>query len=75
MQKRRKLQSQGDVSTEKQMPTRDTTGVCEGECRDRVREGEEERERQIKQEPYSTPASNSPAWAWRRNEPPDEGHM
>jgi hypothetical protein len=68
MQTRRKFQSQSHVSSEKKMPTRDTTGVCEGECRDRVREGEEERARKIKRQPYSTPCPDTPPWAWRRND-------
>jgi len=29
------------------IPTRDITGECEGECQDRVREGEEERQDEI----------------------------
>ncbi len=31
----------------KKMPSRDTTGKCRGECRDRVHEGEVERQNQI----------------------------
>ena len=29
------------------MPKRDISGHCEGECKDRVREGEEDRQQQI----------------------------
>jgi len=31
----------------KKMPSRDTTGRCKGECRDRVHEGEVERQNKI----------------------------
>ncbi len=54
----------------KKMPKRDTTGDCIGECRDRVREGEEERQKEIASKPYDRPNPNSPAWTKRRNEPP-----
>lgn len=52
------------------MPTRDITGKCEGECRDRVMEGEEERQQEIESQPYDTPSPNSPSWTKRRNDPP-----
>ncbi len=52
------------------MPTRDTTGNCEGECRDRVMEGEEERQKEIASQPYDTPFPTSPSWTKRRNDPP-----
>lgn len=52
------------------MPTRDTTGKCEGECRDRVMEGEKERQREIESQPYDTPSQDSPPWTKRRNAPP-----
>ncbi len=54
----------------KKMPTRDTTGKCRGECRDRVREGEEERQNSIKSKRYNIPSPKSPSWAKRRNEQP-----
>jgi hypothetical protein len=56
----------------KKMPTRDTTGNCKGECRDRAFEGEKERQTQINKSKtdYSTPASKSPSWTGKRNEPP-----
>jgi len=52
------------------MPKRDTSGHCEGECRDRVREGEEERQSEIAAEPYDTPSPNSPSWTRNRKEQP-----
>lgn len=54
----------------KKMPTRDTTGNCKGECRDRVREGEEERQKGIKAEAYSEPSPKSPSWTKKRKEQP-----
>ena len=52
------------------MPTRNISGKCEGECRDRVMEGEKERQREIESQPYDTPSPNSPSWTKRRNDPP-----
>ncbi len=59
------------------MPQRDITGRCEGECRDRVHEGETERQSKIAKEPYSEPAPNSPEWTRRRDDPPGAwgGHI
>ena len=56
----------------KKMPSRDITGKCEGECRDRVFEGETERQKIIDKETtkYSGPSSKSPSWTSRRNAPP-----
>lgn len=54
----------------KKMPKRDITGECEGECRDRVLEGEEERQKQIESKPYDTPSPTSPSWTKHRNDPP-----
>ncbi len=53
------------------MPKRDLTGECEGECRDRVREGAEERQAEIKSSSVQAPESfpNAPD-AKSRNEPP-----
>jgi hypothetical protein len=50
---------------------RDRTGKCAGECNDRVREGEEERQAKIDDESFETPASypNTP-WAHSRKAPP-----
>ena len=52
------------------MPTRDTTGKCEGECRDLVMEGEEKRQKEIASQPYDTPSPNSPPWTKLRNDQP-----
>jgi hypothetical protein len=52
------------------MPTRDTIGKCKGECRNRVLEGEMERQASIATEPYNEPDPESPAWTCKRNEPP-----
>lgn len=54
----------------KKMPTRDTTGKCKGECRDRVREGNIKRQKKIASQPYSTPCPSSPAWTYKRKEQP-----
>ena len=53
------------------MPKRDITGDCEGECKDRVREGEEERQKKIAKSSFKSPDSfpNAPG-AKHRNEPP-----
>ena len=55
----------------KKMPSRDTSGKCKGECRDRVFEGEHERQRTINKSnmAYSSPAEKSPSWTFRRNDP------
>jgi hypothetical protein len=54
------------------MPKRDITGECdEGECRDRVREGEEERQAEMKNSSVHAPESYPKApGAGSRNEPP-----
>lgn len=56
----------------KKMPSRDTTGKCKGECRDRVLEGEQDRQNQINasKEKYSSPSEKSPSWTHERNDPP-----
>jgi hypothetical protein len=56
----------------KHMPSRDTSGNCKGECRDRVFEGEVERQQDMykKRVGYSSPSENSPSWTSSRNEPP-----
>ena len=56
----------------KKMPSRDTTGKCQGECRDRVFEGEQERQAAINgsAKEYDTPVERSPAWVSKRNDPP-----
>jgi hypothetical protein len=50
---------------------RDRTGNCEGECSDRVREGEEERQAKINADSFESPESfpNIP-WARSRSEQP-----
>jgi hypothetical protein len=60
----------------KRMPLRDITGKCSGECRNRVREGEEKRQKNIASEPYSTPLPNRPAWSKGLNDTPGvwDGH-
>jgi hypothetical protein len=54
------------------MPNRDTIGRCdEGECRDRVREGEDERQHDISASNVETPEEYPDAkWARSRNEQP-----
>jgi hypothetical protein len=54
------------------IPSRDITGKCKGECRDRVFEGEKERQQSINKAgmSYSTPAGDSPSWTSNRNDPP-----
>jgi len=52
------------------IPTRDITGKCEGECRDRVREGEEERQREIQSVAHNSPSPHSPSWTKDRKEQP-----
>lgn len=50
---------------------RDITGECEGECEDRVRAGEEERQEKIAKSSVKSPDSFPKApWAKHRNEPP-----
>ena len=53
------------------IPKRDITGECEGECRDRVKEGEKERQTEVNQSEVSSPESypNAPG-AKKRNDPP-----
>jgi hypothetical protein len=60
------------------MPQRDITGKCEGECRDRVKEGEEERQDEINADSFEGPDSFPRAhWAKSRNVPPGAfgGHV
>ncbi|MDJ0784415.1 MAG: hypothetical protein QNJ22_20805 [Desulfosarcinaceae bacterium] len=55
-----------------EIPKRDITGDCEGECRDRVHEGETERQQAINAatQKYSSPSEKSPEWTENRNDPP-----
>ena len=60
------------------MPKRDITGDCEGECRDRVKEGEEERQDEINADSFEGPESFPRAhWSKSRNVPPGAfgGHV
>jgi hypothetical protein len=53
------------------IPERDITGRCEGECRDRVKEGEEERQTKISEAAFHSPDSYPTVpHAKSRNEPP-----
>lgn len=53
------------------MPKRDITGDCEGECRDRVKEGEIERQAAIRSDTVKAPESYPKAPdAGKRNDPP-----
>jgi hypothetical protein len=56
----------------KSMPSRDTIGKCIGECRDRVLEGERERQTLIEDsgKSYDEPAESSPSWTADRNDTP-----
>ena len=53
------------------MPERDISGHCEGECKDRVLEGEDERQKQIADSRFKSPDffPNAPG-AKSRNEQP-----
>ena len=53
------------------IPERDISGHCEGECKDRVREGEEERQKEIAKSKFKSADSfpNAPG-ANSRNAPP-----
>jgi hypothetical protein len=54
----------------KKMPSRDTSGHCEGDCRNIVRDGEESRQKKINRYEYSHKSSVSPSWARNRTEQP-----
>lgn len=53
------------------MPDRDITGNCEGECRDRVKEGEKERQMEMENKDVKAPEDypNAPG-AEKRKRPP-----
>ena len=61
------------------MPERDITGKCvEGECRDRVKEGEEERQATVERSGVDAPEDFPKApGAEKRDNPPGElgGHV
>lgn len=54
------------------MPLRDITGECEGECRNRVHESDQQRQSEINsmRMDYSAPDENSPSWTKHRDDPP-----
>ncbi len=54
----------------KRIPKRDITGKCRLGCRDRIREGEHDRQLDIEAYPYSEPLSRSPEWVKNRKEQP-----
>ncbi|WP_300465246.1 hypothetical protein [Desulfobacula sp.] len=54
----------------KYIPSRDITGVCEGECKNLVRLNEEVRQTELDSYPYSGGSSPSVPWANTRNEQP-----
>lgn len=54
----------------KHIPKRDIKGKCRLGCRDRVREGEHERQLDIESEPYSEPLERSPEWTRSRSDQP-----
>ena len=53
-----------------QIPSRDINGKCEGECRNRVREGEQERQSELSRHEYSGSPSSSVSWARSRSDQP-----
>jgi hypothetical protein len=60
------------------MPKRDVTGDCEGECRDRVKEGEKDRQVALEKEKVKAPEDYPKApGAGKRNNPPGDmgGHV
>jgi hypothetical protein len=57
----------------KKMPSRDTSGKCRGECRDRVKEGEKKRQKSIAPQPYNAPIPDSPSWVFKGNDPHPRG--
>lgn len=60
------------------MPKRDISGECEGECRDRVTEGEKERQKTLEKEGVEAPENYPKApGAEKRDNPPGElgGHV
>ena len=53
------------------MPERDITGNCEGECRDRVKEGEKDRQVALERESVKAPEEYPKApGAEKRDNPP-----
>lgn len=56
--------------TMKKMLKRDIDGSCRFSCRNRVLEGQYERQLDINFEPYSEPLSDSPDWVKSRKDQP-----
>jgi hypothetical protein len=54
----------------KHIPKRDISGKCRFMCRDRVREGQQERQLDIESQTYSEPLEKSPEWVRNRNDQP-----
>ena len=54
----------------KEMPLRDITGECEGECRDLIREADHNRQSDINGHDYSASEGPSVPWADSRSEAP-----
>jgi hypothetical protein len=60
------------------MPTRDTSGKCEGDCKDQVNEGRQARQKELEKEDVQSPDSYPKApGAGKRDNPPGEmgGHV
>ena len=55
----------------KKMPKRDITGKCEGECRDRVKEGEKERQVRLEKEGVKAAANYPKVSAAEKHDNPD----
>jgi hypothetical protein len=59
------------MSESEKMPKRDITGDCEGECRDRVKEGEKDRQASMEKEDVKAPEDYPKApGAEKRDSPP-----
>jgi hypothetical protein len=55
----------------KEMPERDVTGKCEGECRDRVKEGEKDRQIALEKEGITDPKNYPKAQDAEKHVNPD----
>jgi hypothetical protein len=55
----------------KKMPKRDITGKCAGECRDRVKEGENERQNTLEKEGVKAAANYPEVSGAEKNDNPD----
>lgn len=54
----------------KKMPSRDTSGRCEGECRDLSAEQAKKNQKEMSHEKYSGGSSPNLSWAHSRSEQP-----